>query len=70
MINTVTNTINNTIIKTAQKILFYTLQQLKYLNESMLRGNVFLSQQMMEINLTYFSNVTDFQKDTRVFLSV
>lgn len=70
MINTVTNTINNTIIKTAQKILFYTLQQLKYLNESMLRGNVFLSQQMMEMNLTYFTNVTDFQKDTRVFLSV
>lgn len=64
MINTVTNTVNNTIIKTAQKILFYTLQQLKYLNESMLRGNVFLSQQMMEMNLTYFSNVTDFQKDT------
>lgn len=64
MINTVTNTVNNTIIKTAQKILFYTLQQLKYLNESMLRGNVFLSQQMMEINLTYFTNVTDFQKDT------
>lgn len=70
MINTVTNTVNNTIIKTAQKILFYTLQQLKYLNESMLRGNVFLSQQMMEMNLTYFTNVTDFQKDTRVFLSV
>lgn len=64
MINTVTNTVNNTIIKTAQKILFYTLQQLKYLNESMLRGNVFLSQQMMEMNLTYFTNVTDFQKDT------
>lgn len=64
MINTVTNTVNNTIIKTAQKILFYTLQQLKYLNESLLQGNVFLSQQMMEMNLTYFTNVTDFQKDT------